>query len=309
MKIYRYDDMDRLCLKNTAVALGEFDSIHIGHIEIIEKTVSVAREKGLLSVVLMFENNPLDFILKRSIMPVNTLNKRFEILEKLGVDVVIALKFDKEIMEMTHIDFFEKLLMEKLDSKYLSVGFNYHFGKGGKGDAKYLKKACESRGVILDVTDEVKLSGDTVSSTRIRELISEGKVDTAAELLGRPFSVQGVVVKGNQLGGKLFGFPTANIEMPDKTIVPQYGVYISKVKLRDKVYEGITNVGAKPTVSKEVGIESHILNKEFGPLYGEDIEIYFYKYIRDIIAFENSEGLTKRLEEDKKEAINYFKGV
>ncbi len=308
MKIYHLDDS--LCLKNSAVALGEFDSIHKGHMEIIRKTVSYAKENGLLSIVIMFENNPANLISGKNILPVNTLKNRYEILESLGVDAVLSLKFDKNIMDMPHYDFFEEIICKWADAKYLSVGFNYRFGKGGKGDNSYLSKVCKEKGITLNIIQEVKVLGDTVSSTRIRKLLENGMIEEANLLSGRPFSIEGVVEKGNQLGGSLLGFPTANIRLPEDSIIPKYGVYIVEAELSGKRYKAFTNIGERPTVNKkEAVIETHIFDKDFGPLYGEEIKIYFYKYIREVVTFKSPDELIKRLKMDKEVAIEYFKGV
>ncbi len=308
MKIYHLDDS--LCLKNTAVALGEFDSLHKGHKEIIDKTVSYAKENGLLSFVIMFENNPVNFIFNKSVLPVNTLKNRYGILESLGVDAVLSLRFDKNIMDMPHMDFFEDIVCKMLDAKFLSVGFNYRFGKDGKGNVAYLNEACREKGITLNVTEEVKVLGDAVSSTRIRNLLEEGKTEDANELLGRPFSIEGIIVKGNQLGSTLFGFPTANLKLPEDIIIPKYGVYVVEAELLGKRYKGFTNIGERPTVNKkEAVIETHIFDEDFGPLYDEEIKIYFYKYIREVEAFKSPEELLERLKMDKKIAIEYFKGV
>ena len=308
MKIYHFDDS--LCLCNTAIALGEFDALHIGHIEIIDKTVSFAKENGLLSLVIMFENNPLNVISDKKILPVNSLKKRYEILENHGVDAVLSLQFDKSIMDMPHENFFEDIICEKLNAKYMSVGYNYHFGKGGKGDVKYLKKACEEKGITLSVTNEIRLSGETVSSTRIRELLKGGNVTDTNAMLGRTYSLEGVIVKGNRLGSTLFGFPTANIKLPEDITIPGFGVYIVEAELFGKRYKGFTNIGKRPTVNAdEAVIETHIFDEDFGPLYGEKIKIYFYKYIRGVVAFNSPEELKERLKKDKEAAIEYFKGV
>ncbi len=307
MIVYRNNDIENISLKNTAVAIGEFDTLHIGHRRIINKAVSNAKAMGLKSLVFMFENNPLDIVLNTKVKPVNSIDKRIEILEGLGVDIVVISKFDKKIMEITKEEFFDNYLIEKFGAKSISVGFNFSFGRKGEGDASYLEKRCEDSSIKLDITPEVTLSDKTVSSTRIRELISTGDVETAAKLLDRYFSISGTIVKGNQIGGKLLGFPTANIEMPENTIVPEYGVYITRAFINGQVYPSITNVGDKPTVGKNyTGVETHIIGSEFGELYGKCIEIEFCEHIRKISSFENADALINQLEKDKDKAIKYF---
>ena len=308
MIVYRNNDIENIGLKNTAVAIGEFDALHIGHIKIINKAVSNAKAMGLKSLVFMFENNPLDIVHNTKVKAINSIDKRIKILEGLGVDIVVISKFDKKIMEIPKEKFFDNYLIEKFGAKSISVGFNFSFGRKGEGDTAYLAKRCDNCNIKLDIISEVAISGKTVSSTRIRELISSGKVETAAVLLDRFFSISGTIVKGNQIGGKLLGFPTANIEMPENNIVPEYGVYITRAVIDGLSYPSITNVGEKPTVGKNhTGIETHIIGAEFGELYGKCIEVEFCEYIRKISSFKNADELISQLEKDKNKAIKYFK--
>lgn len=308
MIVYRNNDIENIGLKNTAVAIGEFDALHIGHIKIINKAVSNAKAMGLKSLVFMFENNPLDIVHNTKVKAINSIDKRIKILEGLGVDIVVISKFDKKIMEIPKEKFFDNYLIEKFGAKSISVGFNFSFGRKGEGDTAYLAKRCDNCNIKLDIISEVAISGKTVSSTRIRELISSGNVETAAVLLDRFFSISGTIVKGNQIGGKLLGFPTANIEMPENNIVPEYGVYITRAVIDGLSYPSITNVGEKPTVGKNhTGIETHIIGAEFGELYGKCIEVEFCEYIRKISSFKNADELISQLEKDKNKAIKYFK--
>ncbi len=308
MIVYRNKDIENISLRNTAVAIGEFDALHIGHIKIINKAVSNAKAMGLKSLIFMFENNPLDIVLNTKVKAVNSIDKRIEILEGLGVDIVVISKFDKKIMEISKEEFFDNYLIEKFGAKSISVGFNFSFGRKGEGDTAYLAKRCNDCNIKLDVISEVTISGKTVSSTRIRELISGGDVETAAVLLDRYFSISGTIVRGNQIGGKRLGFPTANVEMPENNITPKYGVYISRGIIDGKSYPSITNVGDKPTVDKNhTGIETHIIGAEFGKLYGKCIEVEFCKYIRKISSFKSVDELINQLEKDKNKSIKYFK--
>ena len=308
MIVYRNNDIDCIRLENTAAAIGEFDALHIGHLQIIKKAVSNAKAYGLKSLVFMFENNPLDVILKTRVKSINGIDKRIKILEALDVDIAVVSKFDKKMMEVSRHEFFKNFLIDRFDAKSISVGFNFRFGKNGEGNTSYLKRKCEENNIKLDIIPEVSAFGKTVSSTAIRELVSSGDVVTAAKFLGRFFSVSGVIVKGNQIGGKLLGFPTANIEMPSDNIVPRLGVYISRAEIDGESYPAITNVGDKPTVSKNhTGVETHIIGTEFGELYGKNIEVEFCKFIREISAFKNADELINQLEKDKNKAIKFFK--
>ena len=283
MTVYRDSDIDSLRLENTAVVLGGFDAMHRGHTAIIEKAVKCARENRFSSLVYMFENNPATIICGKQIKAVNTFEKRLEILEKLGVDIVVAEKFDKRIMDTDSKAFIKDYIKDRFGAKFVFAGFNYRFGRYGEGDAKSLESECGKYGISVYIEPEFSLGGKTVSSTRIRELISDGDVEDAWNLLGRRFSITGEVVKGNGIGRSELGFPTANIEFPDNCIVPKQGVYITQVLLDGIGYPAITNVGDKPTVEKNYTcIETYVIDKSFGNLYDKVIDVEFCKYIRAI---------------------------
>lgn len=308
MTVYRDDDIKNINLKNTAIAIGGFDALHVGHMKIVGKAVENAKKFGLKSLVVMFENNPLNVIAERNIKAINSVEKRIAILDSVGADGIALLKFDTEIMQISKEEFFKKYIVDKFGAKSVSVGFNFKFGKNGSGDIEYLKKECLKNSINIDIVPEVKVFGKTVSSTIIRELVAKGDVAAAEKYLGRPFSLSGTVVKGNQIGGKLLGFPTANIEMPADYVIPKYGVYVSQTIIDRKKYLSITNVGNKPTVEKDrAGIETHITDASFEALYNKKIEVEFCEFIRDIRTFKSTDELKSQLEKDKLKAKNIKK--
>ena len=290
---------------NTAVALGGFDAIHTGHIAIIKNVVEVAGERGLNSLVYLFCNQPRNVLDGVDSPQINALEKRLEILDNLGVKTVVAQWFTPEYLHISPEQFVKKYLVERLGAKYIAAGFNYRFGYGGRGDISLLDKLCKPFGIQVCSIPCVKKGGITVSSTRIRELISYGNIEEANACLDRKFSIEGTVIKGNQVG-RTIGFPTANMVMPSELIIPKLGVYITEVIIDEKRYTGITNVGTRPTVlSDEPFIESHILDFS-GDLYEKKMEVRFCHYLRDIVEFENLEKLKTQLEIDKKSAREYF---
>ena len=293
-------------LSDTAVALGAFDAIHTGHRAIIEDIVEYARGNKLKSVVYMFKNMPKEVIDGVRIPSVNSFEQRIRILEKMGVDVVVAEEFTEEFSQISAEDFVKKYLVKKLGAKYVVSGDNYHFGKMGKGDAGFLAEFLGPYGVKTKAIPCIMADGERVSSTRIRKCIEEGKIEEAEKLLGRCYSIYGRVSKGNQIG-RLMDFPTANISIPKNCISLQYGVYITKTIVDGKVYPSITNVGGKPTVEENAEcIETHIM--EFsGDIYEKEIEIEFIKYIRGINKFSSIDELKKQIEKDKEIAKAYFK--
>ena len=269
--LFDRNDLENLKLKDSAVALGVFDAMHLGHQEIIKYTVKYAKEHNLNSVVYMFRNLPKGVLTGKDIKNVNLFKKRLKLIQQLGVDTVVAERFNTEYMKIGYREFIDKILIEKLDAKFVCAGFNYHFGYKGEGNTENLTQICGERGIAVHIA-ECKSLDKPVSSTLIRKLIADGEMEEAAKYLGRYF----------------------------------FGVYISRARVGDKWYPSITNVGGKPTVSEKAPcIETHLLNFS-GDLYGKEIEIEFHKYLREISRFESVDALKARLEKDKKLAAEYF---
>ncbi len=271
-----------------AVALGNFESLHIGHCRIIEETVSYAKNAGIKSAVYMYKNN---FKSENSLF---SLEDRLVFLEELGIDFVILDEFTAEYAKISCEVFARFYIREKMNAKAVFVGFNYRFGKGASGDVALLKELCGDTFVFG--VDCVKVDEECVSTTLIKSYLKNGEIKKANQMLGRDYFVRGVVESGRNVGTKL-GFPTANIETD--AIVGQ-GVYATSVVFDDKIYSAITNVGGKPSFGIEtVNIETHILDCELD-LYGKEIVVLFHKKIRDIIKFDSADELVNQLEADKK---------
>lgn len=301
MVVYYKKEIENLKMSGTAVALGGFDSLHIGHIKILESAVAYANEHGLIPAVYLFENSI------KSGKAVNSFEKRLEILNDLGIEAVFADEFTENIKYLSAADFFDEYICKKFGAKYVGAGYNYTFGANGAGTAETLKLLCRANKIECRIQPRVSLK-HTASSTYIKKLVGEGRVDEASRYLGRPFSLRGIVVRGNEIGREI-GFPTANIEIPADRICPKAGVYISSVIYNGAKYRSITNVGSKPTVDDKntLNIETHILDFS-GDLYGVKIEIGFHKLIREINKFESVEELRRQLVRDKECANEYFGG-
>ncbi len=296
-------------IKGAAVALGEFDSMHLAHTEIVKKAVDYAQKGGYKAVVYMFSNNPLEVIKGVGCKYINSLEKRMKILFSMGVDIIAAEKFDENIMNISPEDFVNGYLAKKLRAKYVVAGYNYRFGKGGAGDTDTLKRLCDINGISLSVVPQITYMGERISSTKIRELISKGDVQTASKFMGRYYSLCGEVICGNQIGGSRLGFPTANIEIPQGYVLPKCGVYISRAVLNGSGYPSVTNIGPKPTVCEGEAyienIETHI-DAKLGNLYGEKIEIEFYDFIREIVKFDTLDELSLQIENDREKMRSFF---
>lgn len=304
-ELFNRHDLDNLKLNNTAVALGVFDAMHLGHLEIIDNVVRYARENGLKSVVYMFRNIPKGVLTHTDIKNVNLFKKRLHILMEHGVDIAVAERFTEDYMKMPYTEFVKGYLVDKFDAKYVCAGFNYHFGYKGEGDTEKLKSLCAEYGIKVNIA-ECKSLAEPVSSTLLRNLIASGEMEETAKYLGRTFSVTRRIEHGERLGHTI-GFPTANIQLPDFHVVPAFGVYISRSKIDGKWYPSITNVGGKPTVDTDKqSIETHILDFD-GDIYGKEIEIEFHHYLRPIEKFSSISELKEQLEKDKSAAAEYFK--
>ncbi|WP_102400682.1 bifunctional riboflavin kinase/FAD synthetase [Haloimpatiens massiliensis] len=282
----------------TYVALGNFDGLHIGHMELINKTINSAKKNNIKSMVYTFKKHPLS-IINKDLTPKIIIDNDTKIsyLDEIGVDLVNFVPFDEECMNMEPEKFIE-LLINHYNVKGVTVGFNFRFGKKNSGNIEILKKLSTEMGFELNVIEPIKIDEHVVSSTYIRNLIFNGDIEKANKLLYSNLTLAGKVVKGKRLGNKI-GFPTANISFNENLIVPKVGVYYTKVQYQNESYKGITNVGYSPTVDGEnFTIETHILDFKEN-IYGKEIKISFIKRIRDEVKFNSVYGLMEQLNRDK----------
>ncbi|CAM2936701.1 bifunctional riboflavin kinase/FAD synthetase [Hathewaya histolytica] len=282
----------------TYIALGSFDGIHRGHLNLVRKTVKLARENNCKSMIYTFKNHPMSIINKDK-MPklIQNNEEKVEILRQEGIDILNFVQFSKEYMKIKAKEFVEKLV-KCYNVKGIVVGFNYKFGYKNEGNIELLKILSKKYNFQVFICEPIEYEGNLISSTNIRNLISNGKVDRARILLSRPFAIEGTVVEGKKLGRKL-GFPTINLRFNQNKILPKTGVYYTAVKYSNRIFKGITDVGYNPTVNgKVLSIETYILdfNKE---IYGEDVIVYFLERIRDEEKFDSLNELIEVLKKDK----------
>lgn len=282
----------------TGVSLGSFDGIHNGHIRLLKELVNDCRARGLKSLVYTFKNHPRDVTNpEKSPNIIITCKEKEIILKELGIDYYVLLPFDKFQMEISAKDFVEKLLLENLKMKAMHVGLDCRFGHKAQGDIEFLKSYSDKGIFDLNVVCPVKINGEIVSSTLIRKYISEGNIKMARRFLGRPYKLEGIVVKGKQVGRKL-GFPTANILMNSKKALPKPGVYITNTHMNGKVYPSITNVGYNPTFEQDnYNVETYIIDFDES-IYGHRISVEFLDHIRDEIKFNSIDDLKSRISKD-----------
>lgn len=298
MKVYRFAYTKTNC--DSAVALGCFDGVHIGHAKIITSAANEAKKSGLCTVVWSFQSPPKNFFssdeAQKSYL-ITPFSEKRKLIKNLGADILVSTKFDEKIASLTPEEFFEKILLDCLRAKHVFCGFNYRFGKGGKGDVTLLSKLCKKHKIKLTVADEIKLDGVSVSSTAIRNYLIEGDVESAQKMLGRPYAIRDKVKDGQHLGRTL-GFPTVNQSVPDNCMPIKNGVYLTKVKLEKKTRYGITNIGMRPTVNGTQRVaETNIFDFE-GSLYGKYVTVEFVKFIRSETKFDSLEALTAQVNKD-----------
>lgn len=294
-------------LKNTAVALGKFEGIHLGHQLLIDKVLA-QKEKGYRSVVFTFDRPPASVIKGDSmIQQIYTKEERRALLSNMGLDVMIEHPFTREFMNLTPEEFIRDILVDKVGAKVIVVGKDFRFAKNRSGDVNMLEDLSEELGYELIVFDKLAIDGHVVSSTRIRDLLDHANMEEAETLLGRPYTVIGEVVKGNQLGRAVLGIPTANQIVPSGKMIPPHGVYVSRIFIDDKEYHGITNVGVKPTVEdkKIKGVETNIFDFD-EDIYGKTIKVELLHFCRNEMKFGSLQELIIQMNKDICFAKQYF---
>ncbi|MBR6533184.1 MAG: riboflavin biosynthesis protein RibF [Clostridia bacterium] len=272
----------------TAIALGTFDGVHIAH------RVVLSLPSGYKKVAVTFAAPPkMEF--ENNFELLMPFSKRKEILKNLGFEEIEILEFC-EVKNTEPIKFLE-FLFEKFKPSVISCGFNYRFGKNGKGDTELLKSFCEQKGIECRVCEAVKKDGQIVSSTAIRTLLKKGEIQKANELLESEFSFTAKVQRGNSRG-RTIGFPTINQRYPEDLVKIKFGVYKTKVLFDGNVYNGITNIGIRPTFESEYIISETFIKDFSGDLYGREVEIIPQKFLRQEIKFASLEELKKQIEKD-----------
>ena len=290
-----FDLPENIKKQGTAVALGYFDGIHLGHQAVLDKALLYAKQEKLVPVIMLFDVHPRKIIRGKTPPMLKSVGKKRELLLEKGFTVV-DLSFT-ETMNYSPNEFIEKILIDGLNAKVVSCGFDYHYGKDGKGDTESLHEELERRGIKVIEEPAIQLWGEKVSSTAIRKYIADGEIDKANAMLGRHFSYDFTVRKGDGLG-RVLGFPTINQCFPEDHVVPRYGVYASKVIVDGKWYPAVTNVGIRPTVSADnMRSETCILDFS-GDLYGKNVEVFLIKYMREEVKFPSLEELSRQIEKD-----------
>lgn len=288
-------------IRNAVVTIGTFDGVHIGHREILQRLKEIALKNNGETVVVTFWPHPRlvlfpdDDILKL----LSTFEEKAEILLNLGIDHLVAIPFTKEFSNLTSEQFTRRVLLDKIGTKRLVIGYDHRFGKNREGSFEHLKANEKEYGFKVEEISKQEIDNIAVSSTKIRKALEIGDVKTANSYLGQHYSLSGKVVEGNRIGRKI-GFPTANIEILEKfKLVPADGVYAVKVSLEDRAYQGMLNIGNRPTIGDDKrSIECNIFNFS-ADIYNSKIKVELIERVRAELKFDSVEQLKQQLEMDQ----------
>ena len=290
--------------RGTAVAIGNFDGLHPGHRRILDRLVRIAGAGRLRSVVLTFDPHPERAFGRKRTLMIETFDRRLDRLREAGVDAVLVTPFDRRLAALSPRDFIREVLGEKLKAQVVVVGRDFRFGRNRAGDIRTLAREGAEAGIRTVTVPPVSIRGRVASSSLIRRLLGEGRVEDAALFLGRPYCVSGRVVHGRAVG-RVLGFPTANLDSPEE-ILPR-GVFVTASRLGGATYPSVTNIGFRPTFGPGgISLETLLL-RGGGDLYGRKMEVCFLKRLRPERKFRSAEALARRIGLDIEEARAYFR--
>ena len=284
-------------------ALGFFDGVHLGHQALLAECVRLAKERDVQTAAITFGGHPQSLFTKNPPPLINTADDREALLRQYGISAIYRLPVTEEVMSTSWQDFLARLL--EYGAEGFVAGDDFRFGHKGEGDAKKLMAFCQERGLPCVIVPEQTVDGIRVSSSHIRTRIEGGEMASAVKFLGHPHILTGTVVSGRQLG-RTIGVPTANLLLPERVIVPKFGVYACRCSIGGRDYAAVTNIGSRPTVGgHQVRAESWILDFE-GDLYGQDITLEFYQFLREERKFPNLDDLQAEILKNGREVRNFF---
>lgn len=288
-------------VKNAVVTSGTFDGVHLGHQKILNRILEIARSIQGETVLITFWPHPRLVLYpeQHNLRLLSTFEEKTKILRQLGIDHLITIPFTQEFSQLTSEEFIRKVLIESLETKKLVIGYDHRFGKNREGSFDYLKANSSAFGFDLEEISRQDVEDIGVSSTKIRKSLESGDVRTAMTYLGRPYELNGIVIKGQQIGRSI-GFPTANIHTPnDYKLIPKDGVYAVVASVDGCIYKAMLNIGNRPTVhGTKRTVEANLFDFQ-GDLYNKQITVYFREFIREEQKFENLEALKNQLVRDQ----------
>ena len=287
---------------NACVTIGNFDGVHLGHQILFSKVVGKAHEIGGTSVVVTFDPHPLKVLRPESIRLISTTQQKIELIERAGIDALIIIPFNLEFAATTAESFVEDILLKIIGVRELVVGYDYAFGRGREGNIDFLVTKGRERGFPVTVVEAYYVNGMLVSSSRIRELVAKGRMRDVRTLLGRYYQIRGEVQRGRQRGGRVVGFPTANLRLSEEDLCPKPGVYVTQVIYDGKCYGGVANIGYNPTFGEnKLVAETHIFDFDDN-IYGKSIKINLLRHLRSERKFSGPEELSRQIRQDIKVA-------
>lgn len=303
MKIYE-GLQDFGSVPNPVVTSGTFDGVHLGHQKILRRLKEIAKSIGGETVLLTFWPHPrlVLYPTEHNLRLLSTFEEKAKLLRDFGIDHLISIPFTKEFSQMSSREFIKEVIVKKIGTKKLVIGYDHRFGKNREGSFEYLQENGAEFGFQLEEISRQDVDAIGVSSTKIRRALESGDVSTANQYLGRSYELNGLVIKGQQIGRSI-GFPTANIHIPnDYKLIPKDGVYAVRAMVSGQIYNAMLNIGNRPTVdgSKKT-VEAHLFDFK-GDLYDQQITIYLEFYLREERKFENLAGLKAQLLIDQEEA-------
>lgn len=290
-------------LHRPVITIGNFDGVHLGHRALFEKTLARAEAVEGTSVALTFEPHPMRVLRPAVNLPLITpMQQKLNLIAEMGIDIVLCIRFDEDFARLSADDFVDKLLVNRLGVAEVVVGYNFNFGRKGLGDLDLLQDKALQHGFKLHVESPVMIDERPVSSTRVRQLVAARDLDCARKLLGRHYRIAGKVVTGHGRGGRLLGFPTANLKLVDE-LLPGAGVYAVLVEhSQGKLELGVTNIGSNPTFENGgLHVETHLLDFK-GDLYGKDIFVNFVAHLRPEKKFNSASELAEQITQDVEQA-------
>ncbi|MCI5149503.1 MAG: bifunctional riboflavin kinase/FAD synthetase [Candidatus Electrothrix sp. MAN1_4] len=298
MQLYRNLQEIRTPFERPIVTIGNFDGVHVGHQLLFHEVAIRAKRNGGTSVAITFDPHPLKVLRPEGIRLISTTRQKIDLIRMAGVDVLVILPFDQKLAETTATDFVNTVLCDTIGVHELVVGYDYAFGRGREGNIDFLRKLGEQKGFPVTVVDAHYEDDLLVSSTRIRELVMEGRMLDVRNLLGRCYYIHGEVQRGKQRGGAEIGFPTANLKISEDDLCPKKGVYVTQVLYGGKMYGSVTNIGYNPTFGEnELVAETHIFNFN-KDIYGQPIRLNLLRYIRGEVKFNSIAELSAQIQED-----------
>ena len=290
------------------IALGFFDGVHLGHGALLRAVAAAADRLNASACAFTFDRSPTAVITGQSVPLISSVEDRIWLMRRYyGIQEVIVASFDA-MQRMDWQDFILQYLVRDLGVVHVVAGHDFHFGYMGKGNPERLKAKCAELGIGCDIIGRVEQDGITISSTYIRTLIAQGEMERANQFLGHPHTLTDRVVHGKKIGSSTLGFPTVNLTIPSRVIVPAYGVYATRVVLPDGAsYPAVTNVGTRPTVNNgtDVTVEAWLLDFD-GDLYGQTVRVEFYHHIRDEIRFDSLDALKAEIIRNAETTRQYF---